>query len=134
VRTAVEGLQEFCTLEIHDFVPLKQLQAIHRSCRVNLYMKSWRTFHHKVLELLAAGRPILSFPGETEEARRITKETGGTLFPCSSADEIGAVLSSCYESATPERTDLRKLDKFSWEAQAVKLVEILEESSKREKA
>lgn len=126
VAAAARRLESLCAVEIAGFIPLAELQRLHRASRINLYMKSWHTFHHKLIELLVAGRPVLAFPGENEEARRIARETGGVLHVCGSESEIVDALEGCRATGDAAGPDREKLAAYGWEAQAVRLSQLFE--------
>lgn len=114
------------------FVPVDELQELHRHAFVNLYVTSPRTFHHKTIELLAARRPILAFPPDHDEANDIVERAGGVFRNCRSDTEIGAALDDALarfgRDAAPVPDGLRKL---SWDAQAAELEILFERIARR---
>ena len=104
------------------FVPVDELQELHRQSFVNLYVTSPRTFHHKTIELLAARRPIIAFPSDHDEANDIVDRAEGIFHNCRSENEIADGLSDALNrferNASPVPAGLRQ---FGWDAQAVEL-------------
>lgn len=103
---------------IHPYLPLDRLRRLTLTASANLYIRSDRTFHHKVLELLSAGRPVISFPAEGAEAHDLARACGGTLLSCGSEAELLAALDRVASgeqlpAATPDR-----LAAFTWAGQA----------------
>lgn len=78
----VVGLGSQCRTDIRGYLPLRKLAALCSTSTVNCYLWLPTTFHHKLLELLACGRPVLAFPGEHPEARFLAKTLEGELFVC----------------------------------------------------
>ena len=62
-------LANLCEVEILGYLPLTQLADLCAGASVNAYLWLPSTFHHKLLELLVCGRPVIAFPGEHQEAR-----------------------------------------------------------------
>ncbi|MDA0239276.1 MAG: glycosyltransferase [Proteobacteria bacterium] len=124
VRRAAERLADKCKTEYLGFVDLQTLHQLHRDCRVNLYVNSDNCFHHKVLELLAAGRPILCYPAEMPEAMQLAATTGGTLHSCDSPAEVVSALQA-VKTGSDARADRSRLRAYAWEAQAEKFAGIL---------
>lgn len=122
-------LSRLCTVEIHPFLPLKQLVELQREAFLNLYAKStagpdW--FHHKVLELLCAGRPMVSIPAEGVEAVRIAAEVKGELRSCNGPRSLAEVCAAAW--ARRDRAvevDRIRLGAYSWEGQAEVLERLL---------
>ena len=126
VAAATSSLDRLCRVDINGFIPLSELHALHRSCDVNMYVKSERCFHHKVLELAAAGRPILCFPADIPEAVTIIEDTAGIMYSCDHQDEIVAALESLWKRPH-YRTDILQLQAYTWDAQAKRLATVLEQ-------
>lgn len=123
---AAAGLDRGWDLTVHGFVPLEQLRRLTEDATANLYVKSDRTFHHKILELVSTGRPALSFPAETAEALGLAAAAGGTLLSCADEDDLTRALDrlaagEVFAAATPER-----LAGFTWPARAEGLVRVFE--------
>ena len=79
------------SIEIITFPYLdkKDLGKLCRSSHVNAYIRSPSVIiHHKCIELLSYGRPIIAFPGETEEVIRIIQKAGGVLITCTNDNEL----------------------------------------------
>jgi len=67
---------------------LADMLALCRRAMVNCYLTCDQTFHHKVVELLCCGRPILCFPADQAEALTLTQRVGGDLRSCTSPADI----------------------------------------------
>lgn len=53
------------------YVPMAEMAWLCRGAAVNAYIAHPATFHHKLLELLACGRPVMAFPEERLESREL---------------------------------------------------------------
>lgn len=119
VAEAAAGLP--CTVEIHDFLPLEQLMTLQAEAFINLYccVDAADRFHHKLLELLAADRPVACLPAEAAEAGRLTAEVGGLLESCTGPEQLAAAIERAWARRDrPVGVSREKLGAFTWEAQA----------------
>lgn len=108
------------------FVPVGEMAALCRNAAMNLYI-AFDMFHHKLLELLASGRPLLAFPLETEESRRLARDVGGDLIEPADAAGVARALDAAYHAwrsgaGLPVRPPSRT---YSWQAQTRLLEEVL---------
>ena len=78
--TAVRECIPQVRTEAKGYAPIEELAGCCRGSKVNMYVAHQGTFHHKLLELLACGRPMLAYPGESDESRRLVREAGGELL------------------------------------------------------
>jgi glycosyltransferase involved in cell wall biosynthesis len=108
-----------------------ELWERQRNVRMNVYVRNPpNLFHHKLLELLAAGRPVLAYPGETDESHTIAKSVNGLFFTCEDRDQVHRALDQTA-SAAKSSTDSAALDQFSSQYQADKLSKLFSETIKR---
>jgi glycosyltransferase involved in cell wall biosynthesis len=81
-------------VEILGQLPFADYWRVIAASHVNVYLRStaqgW--WHHKIVELLAVGRPILCCPGEIDEARTLAASVGGTLEEAADAAAVAAAL------------------------------------------
>lgn len=118
VRRHTACLEGLCETNTHDFLPFEELHAMQKTASLNVYMrKSRNLFQHKILELLAAGRPVLSFPGEGGEATAIAKQVGGSLLSCDTEDQVFQALQKVSSQEQPA-IDGEKMQSYSWASQA----------------
>lgn len=109
------------------YMSQESLHALQAAASANLYIHDPRCLmHHKALELIAAGRPVISYPGETGEVRGLAAEAGATLFACADAAAIGGALDVIADDPppVPER-EMRAA--FTWTARAAALEHALVE-------
>ncbi|HEC14414.1 MAG TPA: hypothetical protein ENI72_01520 [Rhodospirillales bacterium] len=119
-------LKGLCTIDLREFMAQDELAALQKSSSLNAYIRTPRSlFQHKVLELLAAGRPVLSFPGESDEAVGIAAKVGGCLLACETEEDVARALQKTF-SAPPAAPNTEKINAYSWPAQAEKLAAVLE--------
>jgi glycosyltransferase involved in cell wall biosynthesis len=118
VARQADILQGLCKVAIHGFLPYDELLAAQKNSSLNVYIRNSRNiFQHKILELLAAGPPVISFPGESDEAKRIAERAGGCLLPCETEEQVFGVLRR-IASAPPPPADATKMSPYSWQSQA----------------
>eukprot|EP01136_Pigoraptor_vietnamica_P032243 Opistho-1_new@93862 len=93
LAAAAQGRSSRLELDLRDFIGADELLSLIRSADVNLYVRAGPgMFHHKLLELLAARRPILCIPAEIDESIDLARRCGGVLVSCNSAPEVGQAL------------------------------------------
>lgn len=129
-RNGGRTLNERCRVVVHDYLPLADLAGLCRQASMNLYIRNRRTFHHKLLELLACGRPVLAFPGESEEAIELAKRVQGRLLPVWDSQllpqAITQALAEQFDGMLAQRI---VAEHFSWDVLARNLAEYLESVS-----
>jgi len=126
VERKVHRLDGLCKIDLRPFMPNAELCDLQRRALVNTYIHNPRClFQHKVLELLAAGRPVVCVPGEGDEAKRIAGQVGAHLLagetPADIAHAIG--LAAAGNLAPPEKD---KLNAYCWPRQADKLAALFQ--------
>jgi glycosyltransferase involved in cell wall biosynthesis len=125
-----------CRTRVLDQLPLDDLGRLCQSAALNAYIWSPRTFHHKLLELLACRRPVVSFPGEAAESIELAAKYGGDLRVCKSEAELQQTFSSIWDiwrsgEKTPPSTFVN-VEALTWDAMAEKLEAFFVEISKFE--
>jgi len=121
IAAQLDGL---CELNVQPFQPLDRLRAMQRQADVNIYVSNApNIFHHKVLELLSSGRPILCMPDDGPEAQSIVTGVGGVLFGCNSVADVAAALDSVASENRPT-LNASELARYSWQEQARQLEKV----------
>ena len=118
-------LKDFCHRQFLGFMPSDSLAKIQSSVALNMYVyRGSGFFHHKSLELIAAGPPILSYPGESPETRRLASSTGCKLFACESQDQvIDAMNTVASDKYCPNERSFPS--QFTWKSRAKVLEDLL---------
>ncbi len=112
LAAAAHGRSPRLELDLRDFIGPDELLSLIRSADVNLYVRAGPgMFHHKLLELLAARRPILCIPAEIDESVDLAKSCGGVLVSCNTAADIGRALDRIRSGSmdAPSATDVQHL-------------------------
>src|SRR5690606_14206852 len=73
VAVAAAGLADISTIESQ--LPLDVLAQCARQAVATSYLWAPFGFHHKLLELLVAGAPVLAFPGEHGESVQLAEHS-----------------------------------------------------------
>ncbi len=112
-------------VEIMGYVSTDRLAHFCQGAAVNAYIAHPGTFHHKLLELLACGRPLMAYPVETGESRDLARQASGILLEVADAAQVSAALTRLHRSwldapAQPSAPD--PICRYSWANQA-KLLE-----------
>lgn len=121
VAQAARTLEPSWRLDIHPYLPLDQLHRLHETATVNAYLRTDRGFHHKVIELLAGRRPVLSFPAEGPEAHQLAETCGGTLLSCDDEDALCLALDRVATKEPLPVATAAGLAAFTWASQAARL-------------
>lgn len=122
-----------CRVRIEPYLPLGELGRLCQRATVNTYLWTPFGFHHKLLELLACGRPVISFPGEHRESIDLARQIGGDLRPCRNDSELAAALGDIWRDWRQENVDRpTRIDAtaLTWEAMAQKLERFLVERTR----
>ncbi|MFM7470877.1 MAG: hypothetical protein ACKO5P_05135 [Nodosilinea sp.] len=132
VAPILGSLSDLAQIEVRNYLPLSELAALCRSATVNTYLWNPKTFHHKLLELLSCGRPVIAFPGETEESRQLAVACGGELHCPSNPQELMATLDNLalgrmtvVKATQPGAQSGQKA--FTWAVQANRLETVLQQ-------
>jgi len=124
-------LAGLCEVETHRHLGLEDLMALCRSAMVNCYIVSRRGFHHKVIELLCCGRPVLSYPGEKDEELELARSVGADFSSCESISDIEAALQRSEDRLEEPRYTDAGLRTFSWEMQGLVVEDVLTRAAAR---
>ena len=111
----------------HGYLDKAQLAAHCQWGACNAYVSHWGTFHHKLLELLACGRPILVCPSERAESRDLAEGVSGNFLEGEAADRVaerlGTITDNWNQEASPSINEACR--SFSWSAQTAILQKVL---------
>ncbi len=100
-----------------------------RRAKLNVYVRNPpNLFHHKLLELLAAARPALACPGETNESISIAKQLNVPFFPCESETDIHQALDQSFREESVINPAPNILERYSSQFQAKALSDLLTET------
>lgn len=107
-------------IEARPQIPRMELLELCRRSVSNCYLTSRQTYHHKLFELLATGRPVIAYPWEHEESIEAAKQVGAILHVCRTATElIQAWESSMFVGTLPDVSAMEVL--LGWPKFAVEL-------------
>lgn len=116
--------------ELCGYVSAETMARLCRCAAVNTYTAHPGAFHHKLLELLACGRPVLACPSETEESRQLAAPAAGQLRIAATAADVAAVLRELSVSFFTRGEALAPypeghVARYGWPAQAQLLQQVL---------
>ena len=129
VGAALQPLDGLAQVKVNSYLPLSELAALCRSASVNVYIRNPAGFHHKLLELLACGPPVVAFPGETDESRRLAAASGGELFCPNNKEELVEILSQITARIPASNIASPAQSAYTWTAQALILEQVLHQST-----
>lgn len=123
------GVIEPQYLQVCGYVDITELARYCRTALANLYVRSETGFHHKLLELLACGRPAIAFPGESVESRLLAQRADGVLFEVACAQDVSDLLAKLAIDGSHPAQDAsgRKSNSFlfTWPELACSLERVL---------
>jgi hypothetical protein len=127
VAVAAGILEHRCRIRILPPLDPAALAALQATASANLYIKGRGTpFHHKLIELLAAGRPVICHPAETPESARIAGEARVPFHSCADRPALRAAFDTVRETAAAQISlDRAALERYTWRAQAATLERVL---------
>lgn len=132
VRSGCRDLERLCSVEIHRYLGLDDLMALCRNAMLNCYIASDSCFHHKVIELLCCGRPVLCYPGEAEdEEQELARSVGARYSRCQSVADIESALESAENGREEPRNRHEGLRAFHWEVQGLAVEDALTRAATR---
>jgi glycosyltransferase involved in cell wall biosynthesis len=121
-------LARIVAVGVEGYVGVERMAAACRSAVANTYVKHDGTFHHKLLELLSCGVPVVVVPSESEESRGLARAVGGALHECPDAavvaDTIGALSRRPRPPAQLPVAGPAGAE-YSWTSQSVRLRAVL---------
>lgn len=88
------------------------------------YIRSAATFHHKLIELAALGRPLLACPGEGKEALELARRNDIDLACVQDEQAVACALDRAAAETTIDTQAL--INKFSWASAATRLEQVLQ--------
>mgnify|MGYP001215357510 CR=1 FL=1 len=125
VERVTAPMEKRCQRRFLGYISLNELATLQASAAANIYIHNERClFHHKALELIAAGRPILSYPDETKETRAMAAEAGCALFVCQDRNHISHAM-DVIEAGNFPAPDPQAIAQFPWQARAKTLEDVL---------
>lgn len=116
-----------CETEICDQLSIDQLAQRVQRTFVNCYLWAPFTFHHKLLELLTAGRPVVAFPGEHQESKGMAANSVTSFNVCNDEAELLRVLHGAWSVRHEAVLDRNNRPAWRWSDFAPKLEAFLEE-------
>lgn len=121
LRAATKDWDDTCEVRMAGFVPPVELAHRLQSSDVNVFVNARSGFRHKVLEFAVAGRPILCLPGVGADECNIVRDSGGRLYNCATATDVGKALDELERHENPDAGTTVDIEKFSWDARSVAL-------------
>lgn len=119
VAAAAARLDGTVEYDIRGQQPLAEWAPVLAAARLNCYVKTPDNFHHKLFDLLAAGRPIMTMPPESAESFAIALDVGGDLRGIENASDFATTMLDVLEA--PPRRDGSASGKVAWANRAAGL-------------
>ncbi|GAA4406040.1 hypothetical protein GCM10023187_25050 [Nibrella viscosa] len=115
VRVILDKLNIKFNRSIYDFLSYTDLFMLYQTSNVISYIGSPNTFHHKLIEILAFGLPVLAYSYESSESVGLADSCQGKLFVCYNEHEVQEALNEVRALQQPEQeVNTIVLDRFSW--------------------
>jgi glycosyltransferase involved in cell wall biosynthesis len=116
------------------YISVSEMARHCRHAALNVYITHGANFHHKLLELLSCGRPVLAYPTESEESRVLARHVGGELLTPATPAAVASELARLHERwrvGDLNEPPLESAREFSWAAQSARLEKVLEETASK---
>lgn len=99
VEAAVKSLGLSGISVVQGQVSIEELAGLARGARAVCYLWAPFGFHHKLLELLVVGTPVIAYPGEHAESRMLAARCDTLFSPCGGRDELEDAFEHAWRSA-----------------------------------
>lgn len=96
VHRALKDISLPCQLHIMEQRDISDFALVARASFANSYLTASFTFHHKLLELLACGRPLICYPSERTESKMLASHSTTAFASCSSEGELRDALAAAW--------------------------------------
>jgi hypothetical protein len=128
VQKVTNKLKTRCELEINPYLNAKDYFQLCVNSSVNCFLWSPTGFHHKLIELFFCRRPIIIFPGLSEEEKMLANKTKAKLFHSTNIEELINSFQELWLSRNEsiEFCDPKELARYTWESQSEKFEKILD--------
>ncbi len=130
VEAALAPLKGRCRIAVLPFVESAELgEGLARASVIVYPRHRPMLYHHKFIEFLATGRPVLCLPEETGECRAIAARLDAPFFSCGNATDVAAALSVIASGRCPQ-LNRAALAEYSWDAQSGRLEGVLQQAGR----
>lgn len=109
LRAGLEGISQ-----VYGQLPLDRMARLARGAFACSYLWAPFTFHHKLLELLVAGRAVIAFPGEHAESRCLAEGISTPFHVCGDQDTLCAALQASWLADVAEGGRRRVAPAWRW--------------------
>lgn len=114
-------LEKKYRVQIFDQLSEELYYSLCAYSSLNMYIKSPRTFHHKLIDLLVFNKPLMAYPSEDAEGLKIVEGESGNLI---STEELRAFLNTLSLSESQLRIE-SLYSNYSWRVQTTQLLNVL---------
>lgn len=122
VKDALNRINLPCKTAISGYLSIKVLAHQCRQALANCYVWASFGFHHKLLELLSCGRPVVAFPGEAEESKALAAQSATPFSACTDERALHSALDHAWATYGLNESDTNA-KQWQWQALAVQLEE-----------
>jgi hypothetical protein len=115
-------------VRVEEQLPYTEYTTLCARASVLAYISSERVgIHHRTTELPLFGKPMIAYPGDSEEAVGLVGSLGGVLATPGSPEELASALAEAISFSAEDRPgrDPNALDAGTWDARAVELEAVL---------
>lgn len=96
VRASLQTSPLPCKTELLAQLSLADLAQLAQRAFANSYLVGQSGFHHKLLELLACGQPLVCYPSESPESLRLAAQIETNFASCQSVAELRDALADAW--------------------------------------
>jgi len=121
VRAALAAQPLACEIEVLEHLPVEKLAQRASQAFCCCYIWASFGFHHKLLELLATGSPVIAFPGEHTESKHLASQCETPFSVCENSEQLKAALQQAWLSNRQARTAWSAVPPWRWDDFAERL-------------
>lgn len=132
VASALRDARLPCETFVTNQLPIDELADLTRNAFVNSYLRTpvATGFHHKLLELLVCGRPVICYPDESRESMRLAAKVETNFASCGTPSSLRQALVTAWSQRVTGPTATR-VPAWRWADFCADLEEFLQVCAQR---
>ena len=109
-----------CAVKVMSQLSIAELAALARGAFANTFLSASFTFHHKLLELLVCGQPLICYPGISDESHALAARCSTSVAFCETPKQLRDGLTTAWSKRTNRKQEV-SVPAWRWSDFAVNL-------------